>query len=290
MARFADVDIFLAVVRAGSFRRAGMELGVGKSTVSRAVARLETHLGAPLVVRDQRALRLTEAGVEYAAFARRAASALGAGERAVESLSGAVRGTLRVSAPPALGEACVAQMCGSFLQRHRHVSLDLVLTDAMVSFTEQRFDVAIRAGASLPDSDLTVRPLARAKMVAVATPALATTLGGPAPIPLVRFLHPDGSSRDLPPAPRPTTCRFRSNDYLSLLRLVLAGHAVGVSSELLVAEELRAGRLVRVLDAWRLPTARYWAVYPEGRRSPAKTRALVDHLVESFAAWPGAAP
>jgi len=113
--------------------------------VSRAVARLEAHLGAPLFVRDQRALRLTEAGLEYRAFAAAAAAALDEGERAVEASSGTIRGTLRVSAPRALGEVCVAEMLGAFLDRHPQVSVELALSDDLVRFSTENVDVAIRA-------------------------------------------------------------------------------------------------------------------------------------------------
>lgn len=283
MARFSDVDVFLAVASAGSFRRAAHRLEVTKSTVSRAVARLEAHLGAPLFVRDQRALRLTEAGLEYRAFAAAAAAALDEGERAVEASSGTIRGTLRVSAPRALGEVCVAEMLGAFLDRHPQVSVELALSDDLVRFSTENVDVAIRAGRELPDSDLSARRLARCRIVAVATPERAAALDGSSPIPLVDFSMPDGTVREAFPGEPRASRRFRVNDYLAMRRVILSGRAVGVLSELLVARDLRAGRLVRVERGRTLPTASYWALYGPGRRAPAKVRALVDHLALGFA-------
>ncbi len=76
MARFSDVDLFLGVADAGSFRGAAAKLGVNSSTISRGIQRLEEHLGVPLLMRNTRNTKLTDAGAEYVRHAKRAAVSL----------------------------------------------------------------------------------------------------------------------------------------------------------------------------------------------------------------------
>lgn len=285
MARFSDVDAFVAVAECGSFRAAAGMLAVTKSTVSRAIQRLEDHLGAALFVRDQHAVRLTDAGTAYLRFARAAFDSLSEGEQTVASLSGSISGTVHISAPPALGQAVLARVCGEFLGAHPKVSLNLVLTDNLVSLTSEPFDLVVRAGPRLRNSDLKARRLARAPMVAVAAPAMAASLWERGVVPLVEFAFPGHAIRDLSRAPLPTVTRFTVNDYFSLREAVLAGHGVGLLSELLVARDIEEGRLLRVLDDWKLPTANYWALFPNVGPMPPRTKALLDHITERFARW-----
>lgn len=285
MPRFSDVDVFVAVANSRSLRRAAEELQVTKSTVSRALQRLEDHLGASLVVRDQRSMRLTEAGVAYQQFAEAAYRSLTEGEQAVATLADGVVGTLRVSAPPALGQALLARLCGEFLQNYPDVSIDLALTDRLVSLSGEPFDLVVRAGARLSDSDFKVRRMARTPIVAVAAKSVAASLERGARVPLVESAYPGRDPGDIPAPPVLMPSRFRVDDYLALKEALLAGHGVGVLSELLVFRELRDGRLSRVLADWQLPTASYWALFPGGGPIPTKTRVLLDYLVDGFTEW-----
>ncbi|MBX2802918.1 MAG: LysR family transcriptional regulator [Myxococcales bacterium] len=281
MARFSDVDVFLAVVEAGSFRGAVASLGVTRSTVSRAIQRLEDHLAASLFLRDTHSVRLTDAGAAYHQHASRAQVALAEAERAVASTTGEVEGLLRISGTPALGPAMLAPACASFLGLHPKVSIELSLTDRLVNPLQEDVDLAVRTGSRLSDSELTSRRLTSASLIAVATPELAAVLDVRAQVPFVEFL-PLGLSRYGEPSV-PLHVRLRVDDYLSVVQAVLQGAGVGVTSELLVAEHLQTGRLVRVLPDWALPEARFWAVYPKARVQPVKLRAFVDHLATSVA-------
>lgn len=286
MPRFNDVDVFLAVIEEGSFRRAASVLGLTKSTVSRAIKRLEEHLEVSLLVRDQQALRVTDAGAEYHRHALQASALLADGERKVAAVAGAVRGTVRVSAPPALGQACLARMCASFVAQHPHVDIQLVLTDEVVSLTQTHFDLVVRTG-NLGNSELRARRLVASPISAVATPSLAAQLPELSRIPEVRFIFPDSTKRRVPDPPAPLETRLMVNDYLALREAVLAGCGVGLLSEFLVARELQRGDLVRVLEAWSLPTASFWALYPNSDAVPLKVRALLDHLIQEFAVYGG---
>lgn len=274
MTRFSDVDVFVTVAKARSFRAAATTLGVSKSTVSRAIERLEAHVDAALIVRDRRGHRLTEAGESYLRHAEEAFRALTHGERAVAALGTSLDGTIRISAPPALGCLLVREVASEFLQRYPQVTLELALTDEIVSMGTEPIDLAVRAGARLVRSNQKARRLARTPFVAVATPEVAASLD--ASVPLIEVRH--GSARR-----RKGALRLSVDDYAMAKTAVLEGIGVAVISKLLVVRELRERRLVRVFPTWKLPTANYWAVIPGGGSPAPRIRTFLDHLRSGFA-------
>lgn len=282
MARFTDVDLFLGVADAGSFRGAAEKLAVTSSTVSRGVQRLEQHLGTPLLMRDTRNVKLTDAGAEYLRHARRAAVSLTEGERTVASLSDAIAGTLRVSCTNIVAQTIVRGIVTDFLRKHPRVSVDLVLTTRLVNPLLDDIDLAVRVGKRLADSDLRSRVLFRSELMGAATPEVAARIGSGAPVPMVVFRRPGGRTQTLPPVPHHT--RLSADDYPVVLEAIRDGVGVGLVDEALIFEDLREGRLVRVLPEWKLGEVSYWAVYPKSGRLPASLRALLDALTAGLAA------
>lgn len=285
MARFSDVDVFLAVARSSSMRQAASGLGLTRSTVSRGVRRLEAHLGVDLLVRGPQSIRLTEAGRAYLDHAQRAAAALAEAERAVARVDEEVRGPLVVTAPRALAQVGLARLCGSFVAAHPRVELELRLSDARARFEREEVDVAVRASPRLADSELRVRRLCSSPLLALAPPDMV--LDGRGPLPLVGFALPGGQRLEPPPAPVPTVTRLVVNDYLAMLEAAEAG-AVAVAPELIAGPALARGRLVPVLPEWALPLAHYWALHPRSEAAPHKVELFLDHLGTGFAALAGA--
>ncbi len=282
MARFSDVDAFLAVADVGSFRGAAQRLDVTRSTVSRAVARLEDHLGTALFLRDTASVRLTDAGAAYKRGARRAAVALTEAESAARSVSGEISGRIRVTAPPAFGPRWLTKIAAKFLADHPDVAVELVLTDRLVNPILDEVDIAVRTG-KLADSDLKSRRLASLEMVAVATPDVAAKIAGKQVVPSVAIARADGSIWRYEGAPVDLQQRLVVDDYLALRDALLRGVGVGVISNILIQEELAAGTLVRVMPKWKLGGGRLWAVYPGRGTTPAKLRRMLDYLVDGFA-------
>lgn len=281
MARFTDVDIFLAVAEAGSFRGAAARLAVTRSTVSRAIARLEDHLGTTLLLRDTASVRLTAPGLAYRRWARKAATALVEAERAARFATGAVSGTIRLTAPRALGPGHVVPILGRFLRDHPDVDVELLLVDRMVNPILDGVDLAVRTGPRLADSDLRSRRLADVELVAVASPELAGALPDMEVVPMVCFVGRDGNLHEYEGGP-PRAHPLRVTDYLGLMDAVVHGVGIGVLSRRMVGDALQSGRLVEVLPDWALPSGRIWAVYPARGTLPARLRLLLDALVEGF--------
>jgi DNA-binding transcriptional LysR family regulator len=282
----ADMAVFAAVVRAGSYTRAARAMGSSKSAASKAVARLERRLGARLLHRTTRSLALTEAGRALEARAARMVEEAGAGAEAVAALASAPLGTLRVNGPVVFGEMRIAPALPALLLRHPGLRVELVLDDRLVDAAASGWDVVVRI-APLADSTLAVRKLARDRRVVAASPAYLARRGTPRTPDDLRghdCLHYTNVSRAAEwrfkgPVSIATTGAIEANHGLALREAAVAGAGVGVFPEFMVAAELREGRLVELLSAHELPrrTAIH-ALYARGRPTPPKVRVFLEHL------------
>ncbi|NMO21277.1 LysR family transcriptional regulator [Pyxidicoccus fallax] len=284
---------FTEVVRTGSFTTAARALGVSKATVSKQVARLERELGVRLLHRTTRKLSPTTEGTALYERCRRMADELDAAKAEVMLLRRKPRGRLRVSVPMTFGLMQVVPAVPEFLARYPEIELDLQLDDRVVDLVEQGFDVTVRI-AQLPDSSLVARKLASCRRVICATREYLRRHGTPARPEDLRqhrclqytylasgttWRLRDAGSEALVQTAGP----FLVNSSLALKAAVLAHTGLAQFPLFVVAEELRAGQLVSVLDDHALPDLTIWAVHPPGRTVTPKVRAWVDFLARRFA-------
>lgn len=279
---------FVAVVDARSFTAAAAKLGVSKAVVSQQVARLEASLGITLVARTTRRTEPTVAGM---AFHARCVEILRQAEEAVAELGEATRepsGMLRLTATFAYGTAVLAPLVAEFRRRHPAVSLEVVLSDTKLDLIEQRIDLAIRMGAvgapghvarSLGTFDHLIVAAPEVARAAESTPEAVAALPWVANMALSAPLnwtltHADGRSCAIEPR-----AAISMNSTLAVHGGVLAGAGASVLPDYLVAGDVAAGRLVRLLPGWSLPSGGVHAVFPPGRYRPAPVRAFVDMLV-----------
>jgi LysR family transcriptional regulator, regulator for bpeEF and oprC len=294
---------FVAVIRGGSFSAAAKRSGVPKSTISKRVQDLELALGVQLIERTTRALRLTPEGM---ALHTRALALLADAEETLRLISRQAsepEGRLKLSVPLLFGQTRIASIAAVYRARFPKVMLDIVLGDVRVDLIENGFDAAIRVGP-LPDSTLIARTFAVAQNIIVAAPSLAemlkTSAGSPdeeskafaflKDVPTLAYTpQSDGGAvwpmhkstarltRDIAIEPAITV------NGLSVIRdLCLAGAGAALLPQFVVADDLAAGRLIRLMPDWSGPDAALSIVHPASRFMTARLKAFIDLLIEMF--------
>lgn len=286
--RLNQMAAFVEVARQGSFVRAAERLGVNVSATSRGVAALEARLGVRLFQRSTRRVALTEAGRAHYARCEALLNEFDDAEAAVSQLSGAINGTLRVTIPAGLGMTHIVPFVAGFLERHPGLELDLSLANRIVDLVEEGYDLAIRVGGQR-DARLVVRKLGSSRRVLVASPDYLERRGTPrTPAALASHTR---LVLEVGLAPRvwrlvngadevaiDTPSRVRSSDAIALRQLCVDGSGIAFVPGFVVADDLAAGRLKRVLPRWASPVQEIHAIYPANRFIPAKVRAFVDYL------------
>lgn len=295
MDAFSDIAFFSLLIKHGSLAAAAQQIGVTPPAVSKRLAALERRLGVRLLQRTTRRIRLTPEGETYLVEGARVMQELDALERTVSGGQAVPKGLLRVCATLGFGRMQVAPVLSKFARRFPDVEVQLHLTDRPLNLVEQGFDLQLRFG-ELPDARLTARLLARNRRVLCASPAYLRRAGEPAsPRELaqhaclfIRESEETFGTWYLRAGARTETVKVRgplaSNDGECVFQWALDGHGILMRSLWESAPMLRSGRLRTVLPEWSLPSADVYAVFPTRSYLSAKTRALVDFLMEAFEA------
>lgn len=291
---FSDLAFFAMLSKEGSMRGAAQQLGVTGPAVSKRLAGLEARLGARLMQRTTRRMSLTPEGERYLVEGGRLLTELGALERAIGGVAAVPQGLIRVNASFGFGRKHIAPALGVFARCFPEVEVQLHLSDRPANLIEDNFDVVIRLG-DMPDSRWTARVLARNRRVLCASPLYLKEAGEPStPQELARhaclFIREGDEAFGtwhLRNGSQAETVKVRgplsANDGESASAWAMAGHGILMRSEWEVGAFIREGLLKVVLPEWRLPPADVYVQFHGGAHLPAKTKALVDHLVEVFA-------
>jgi DNA-binding transcriptional LysR family regulator len=292
MDKFVEMQIFTAVVDAGSFVKAAEALGSSKAGVSRHIGELETRLGVRLLHRTTRRLSLTEEGQVFLARCRELLASLSEAEAEVTSHSLAAAGMLRINAPVTFGIRHLAPLWGEFRAHYPNVQLDVTLSDRRVDLVEDGYDVAIRI-ATLPDSTLVSKRLASTRPVLCASPgylnahpaiAALSDLSTHAVIAYRYFASGDEWQFDGPQGRVSvrTMPWMHTNNGDTCRAAALAHQGVILQPTFLIGDDLAAGTLVEILPAFRSMELGVYAIYPTRKHVSLKVRALVDFLAHHF--------
>lgn len=291
MDKLRSMEIFVAVVDAGSFTAAAQAFDISPVMVGKHIGQLEERLGARLLTRTTRRQSLTEIGRQYVEQCRTILAQIQAAESGAEAMHGSVRGRLKITAPVSFGSEWLGPAMTDYLARHPDVGLDLALNDRLVDIVEEGYDAAIRIG-KLEDSGLVARALFPYAMVICASPAYLKRRGKPrTPADLVHHecldfmgwpqstrwrLRGGANAADIPPA------RFRANNGQALRMAALHGFGIVMQAEVLLAQDIAAKRLVPVLKDY-VPAARpMHLVYPRDRLATPKLTSFIDFMLERF--------
>lgn len=283
------IRVLLAVVHAGGFSAAARRLGVPANRLSRQIQRLEDTLGVRLLQRTTRKLSLTTLGRTLVERVEPAMQELEAWWSEAGAQSESPRGHLRVSAPIDLLTVMPPEFLASFLNQYPDISLEVILSDEQVDLFATGIDAAFRAGP-IRDENVIARRLIDSNLFVVASPSLIDVYGLPeevddlANFPCLALRSKDGwTTWALTSAAGSNMvnvhARLTVNGMGALVAAARAGLGVALVPDHLVADDLRAGRLVRLLPDYYCHTDGIYVVYSSRRHPPAALRAFIDFIL-----------
>lgn len=280
------MQLFVTVAEQQSFAAAARRHAVAPARVTRAVAALEARIGARLLHRTTRAVRLTEAGVTYLAQCKRILSEVELAESGAASSHRELSGSLSITAPVLFGRLHVAPVVTAFLKQHPRVSMRVLFEDHVLDLFERNIDVAVRI-AHLPDSSLHAAPVGRVRRVVCASPAYLRARGTPRhPSDLVQ--HETIGFSDIEELQAWSFAIEGRRERVSLRpRLVAntadlaiaaarAGHGCARLLSYQVREDVESKRLRIILADYELEPVPVHVVRVEGREATARVRTFMD--------------
>jgi DNA-binding transcriptional LysR family regulator len=296
MDKLLALNTLLEVADAGGFSKAAQRLGVATSSVTRLMDSLEASLGTALLTRTPRKVSLTDAGIAYVEQVGKVLDDLAEADESVFDSGASPVGSLRISVPSTYSRLRLAPHLAAFLSDNPRVFLDVVVADHFADLALERIDVAIRIGLPDRDANLIVRKLANNLRYIVASPDYLERSGTPqTPQALeahecLRVAYGGGYRTRQVWTFRRESVEERvevrghllSNSLDILLEAVMAGRGIALLPEWLVGAEIRAGRLMRLLENFDVRPHRgdavVYAAYLPNRRHSSKVRSLVQFL------------
>ncbi|MDU9389994.1 LysR family transcriptional regulator [Pseudomonas sp. zfem002] len=298
MDKLQALSMFVETVRCGGYSAAARKLGVATSSVTRQVAALEAGLGTTLLNRSTRHSSPTLVGQDYYDKAVAILDALAEADAAVFDRGSEARGRLRVSVPVEFGRRVIAPHLGRLLARHAELEISLNLSDRMVDPLQESVDLCIRLGSALTNDDIVSKPIGRFERWLVASPDYLEATGLPrqphdvlahacllfdyAPA-LQHWSFRDGDEC----LQVPVQGRLRSNNADVLREAALGGAGLALLADWLVAEDVRQGRLNRVLEGFEVSpgsaSGLINALYLPSHRDSSRIRAFIAFVEEILA-------
>ncbi|WP_299769062.1 LysR family transcriptional regulator [uncultured Tateyamaria sp.] len=275
---------FVATVDAGTITGAAEALGISKAVVSKQLQLLEEDVGTPLLLRNTRHLQPTAAGRQFYEDAKSALTQANNAFERVQDRDRVPKGTLRITAPVDFGVSYVAPFLAKFQDTYPEVMVDLHLSDGLVDIIEDRFDLAFRIGW-LTDSSNLARKLLDFEVIAICSPTTAARANIREPedlsdLPFVQSSVMSGRTEWV--FEKDTQSKAVSPNVISEINITLAmvahvmnGYCYTVLPDFLLKDDLRQGRLKRLLPDWSLMKGGVYTVTPPNRvRSNALKRFL----------------
>ncbi|MCV0440920.1 MAG: LysR family transcriptional regulator [Hydrogenophaga sp.] len=284
---------FVEVAEQGSFAHAARRLALDPSAVTRAVATLEATLGARLLQRTTRKVALTEAGAIYLERVRPILEELEVANEELQTSTEQVRGTVRVTASVAYGQAMLVPLLPALHAEHPALEVDLLLSDAVVDVVSQRIDVALRLGPA-NDSSLIGMQLRPIRFRVCASPAYLQKNGRPRvpsdltqceclrfPLPGYRtqwtFRDRAGQIEIVP-----VSGWLVMSTALALHRAALDGWGPALLGDWLIDTDIAAGRLVDLFPKYEATATNFDSaltlLYASRQHLPRRVRTFVDFV------------
>jgi len=299
---WGHVHWLTVLAQQGSFTAAARHLNVSKAAMSQRIAELEAAAGIPLVRRTTRSMRLTEAGQQLVETTRGAFEQIAGSFEGVRELAALPQGSVRLSAPVALGRQQLTPRLPGFLRAHPRIRIELELSDRLSALAVEGFDLAIRHTSVPPDTHVawalcptrSILVASREYVARCGAPDTPQALAGHACLHYPRRQSPStwtferlGGRRRGAPAREvvPIAGPLAVNNSEGLREAALAGLGITLLPDFTAQGALREGLLVPVLPGWR-PMGVFgdtlYAIRPYASHVPRAVQLLVAYLREAF--------
>lgn len=294
MDRLTSMSVFVAVIDKGSFVAAAEAMNISPTMVGKHITALESLLKTKLLVRTTRRQGLTEAGHIFYQHSRRIVGDMTNVESLIQSLNFAPVGMIRVSAPYAFGNHILVPLATRFLKQYPEIKLELVLADRKVNMIEEGFDFAFRIG-DIMDEGLVARALPDYELMLAATPDYLAEYGTPSTPEDLQYHHCLGFNQresnkfwqligaegeeNIPVVPR-----LMVNSGEGSKQAALEGFGIVLQSKITLEQEIRNGRLVKVLPHYPVPSRPMHMLYLPQKVPALKIEAFSSFIMEKL--WP----
>lgn len=293
MDRLRAMNAFVRAADLGGLSAAARSLSTTQSTVSKLVASLEMSLGVRLLERGPSRVVLTDEGLRFLESARRLLEDYEEAVAELDERTVRPSGRVRISAPMALGELKLHPLMLRALQTYPDLQVDLMLDDRFVDPVEERFDLTVRIGGTLPP-DLVARQLATWPRYIVASPDYVKRHGRPRMLEDLaghRFLRYPMWTDDMVTlsgadgtVELPIRTRYRINHAVALLDAVREGAGIAFQPCWMVKDLLERKELVRILPQWEGPAQTAYLIHARRRRQPKRIDVMIDLMVHEIQA------
>ena len=293
MDKLAGMAMFVRVVESGNFTAAASVSGVSSTMVAKHVRTIEQRLGARLLHRTTRRQQLTEVGRLYYERCKKVLSEVELAEASASELQASPRGLVRLVAPVSFGSHSLAPVLADYLARHPEVNVELTLDNRAPDLIKEGYELGIQIG-EIEAAGLVARPLRPYRRILAAAPSYLARHGQPE--------HPEQLNAHSCLGlsywrhhhhwhllgPNDEFCkvmvkgRFSSNQGSALRNAALHGAGIVLQPEVLLADDIAAGRLVPVLPAWSYRPTPMYLIYAQDSRPTAKLRSVIDLLLKCF--------
>lgn len=288
---YNDLYAFLMVTREGSFTKAAGKLGVSQSALSHTIRGLEERLGMLLLTRTTRSVSTTEAGERLRQTISASFDHIDNELSLLSKLRDTPAGTVRINASSHAIRQILLPKLQQLTQRYPDINIELTANSGMVDIVAERFDAGVRFGSRVAEGMIAVRIGNDVKMAVVATPEYFAKYGQPqSPQELTQHscigfrLTTQGGiyawefEKDGLEIKMKINGQWVFNESYHSADAVRFGLGIAYIPEDMVEDDLRCGRLIKVLDEYSIQFSGYHLYYPHRRQQSPALRLVIDTL------------
>jgi len=293
MDKLNNIQVFCRIVELGTFAAVAREMHLSAMMISKYMAQLENSLGVALLNRTTRQISLTEAGEIYYYRSKQLIDDFSELDETTAQLGRHVKGTLKISAPIDFGGLYMVPAIDAYQRKYPDVKILMTLHNSHVDLSKGSFDLSILVTDSL-DLGVVARKIAKTRLCTYASPGYLAEYGKPDHIDQLsshRCLHYiDTPHKDYwlfnigkEEIKIKPNWHFASNNGRALCQAAALGLGITQAPEISAANFVAQGKLIEILQDFRISSLAIYAIYLQRRFLPAKLTTFVDFMVKYFA-------